>query len=324
MAQLLSTTVTGNLNISSILTSGISGNVNVQSIASYTAQFNANANTFTQFSIQNQNSGTDASSDIVAHADDGSDTNYFIDFGINSSTYSNSSYTLFKKHDAYLYNAGGNLVIGTSNTGLANDVIFFANGTLSSNESMRIYGANLNINITRNLSAGNISTTGNITAGNVSITQNVSSGNLTVTQNATTGNITVTSNISSGNISTNGLLINGVTSPAFPFTFGGTGTPTTGTDKTPWLRVPYAATCIAASLTAKTAPSGGSFVAAILKSSDGGATFPTTITTLTMTTGTKVITTTPTTALVAGDFLRFDITSVNGAADWTCQLNTKL
>jgi hypothetical protein len=84
-----------------------------------------------------------------------------------------------------------------------------------------------------------------------------------------------------------------------------------------------ATTCVNASLVAKTAPSGGSFVVAILRSADNGATFPTTVATITVTTGNRVGTATTTTALSAGDLLRLDITSVNGAADWTAQLYTQ-
>jgi hypothetical protein len=102
--------------------------------------------------------------------------------------------------------------------------------------------------------------------------------------------------------------------------FGGSGTPTTGNDKTSWLRVMKAETCVNASLVCKTAPSGGSFVVAILKSADNGATFPVTVATLTITTGNKTGTVSTTTAMAAGDLLRLDITSVNGAADWTAQL----
>jgi hypothetical protein len=104
------------------------------------------------------------------------------------------------------------------------------------------------------------------------------------------------------------------------FTFGGTGVPETGTDMAPYIRVMNAMTCESAALVAKTAPSGGNFVVSILKSSDGGATFPTTVSTITVASGAKVGTASPTTALAVGDLLRLDITSVNGAADWNCHL----
>jgi hypothetical protein len=71
------------------------------------------------------------------------------------------------------------------------------------------------------------------------------------------------------------------------------------------------------SLVAKTAPSGGSFVASVLKSSDNGSTFPSTVAYVEVTTGNRVNTNTTTMSLATGDLLRLDITSVNGAADWT-------
>lgn len=119
--------------------------------------------------------------------------------------------------------------------------------------------------------------------------------------------------------------LDGITANAKPnaqvFTFGGTGVPTTGTDKTPWIRVMSSGlTCVSAALVAKTAPSGGSFVVSILRSANGGSTFTTTVSTLTLTTGNTVVTGVPTTALAVGDLLRLDITSVNGAADWSVEL----
>ena len=86
--------------------------------------------------------------------------------------------------------------------------------------------------------------------------------------------------------------------------------------------VPYTSTATNAILTAKTAPTGGSFVVSILKSSNNGSTFPTTVVTITLTTGNNVVTTTSFTnsGLTAGDLLRIDITSVNGAADWNAFL----
>jgi hypothetical protein len=105
------------------------------------------------------------------------------------------------------------------------------------------------------------------------------------------------------------------------FTFGGTGTPIAATDVTPYILVRSAVTSSVLSLTAKTAPT-TSFSVSILRSSDDGATFPTTIGTVTLTAGDKVTTTAVTTVLAIGDILRCDILSVNGAADWNCQLET--
>jgi hypothetical protein len=115
----------------------------------------------------------------------------------------------------------------------------------------------------------------------------------------------------------------GLGTTPFPFSFGGSGVPVIGTDLCPWLRVPYAATCTQLTLTTKTAPS-GNFTITIKRSTDSGSTFPDTIGTATVTTGTKIINTTTFTnaALAAGDLLRLDISAVNAAADWTARLLT--
>jgi hypothetical protein len=103
------------------------------------------------------------------------------------------------------------------------------------------------------------------------------------------------------------------------FTFGGTGTPTAGSDLSPYLRVFRALTCSAASLVTKTPPT-GNFTATILRSANNGTSFPDTVATITVSSGNRVGTATPTVQLAVGDLLRIDISSVNGAADWTCQL----
>jgi hypothetical protein len=108
-----------------------------------------------------------------------------------------------------------------------------------------------------------------------------------------------------------------------PFTFGGTGVPTVANDVTPWLYVGLAATATRLTLTCKTAPA-GSFQVTIKRSSDGGSTFPDTIATVTVSSGNRSATTTTFTnaALAAGDLLRCDVISVNGADTWTARLST--
>jgi hypothetical protein len=107
---------------------------------------------------------------------------------------------------------------------------------------------------------------------------------------------------------------------AITYTFGGTGTPTVSAT-IPYLRVQQNVSCSNASLITSTAPS-DNFRISVKKSIDSGSTFPTTITTLTVASGSKVATTTPTSSLSIGDFISVDIISVNGASDWTLQLLT--
>lgn len=97
-------------------------------------------NSYLQLNIQNLSAGTSASSDVVATADNGSETTNFVDMGINSST--NTSGVMGGANDAYLYNVGQNFLLGTGTA--AKSLVFMTGGTTqSSNERMRISGTGL-------------------------------------------------------------------------------------------------------------------------------------------------------------------------------------
>jgi Chaperone of endosialidase len=93
---------------------------------------------YLQLNIQNSSSGTSASSDVVATANNGSETTNYIDMGINGG--SNASGVMGVANDAYLYNIGQNLLVGTGTA--AKSVVFMTGGTTqSTNERMRIDGS---------------------------------------------------------------------------------------------------------------------------------------------------------------------------------------
>jgi hypothetical protein len=95
-------------------------------------------NNYFQLNIQNLSSGASASSDVVATADNGSETSYYVDMGINGS--GNTSGVMGSANDAYLYNLGGNFLIGTGTS--AKSLVFMTGGqTQSTNERMRIDGS---------------------------------------------------------------------------------------------------------------------------------------------------------------------------------------
>jgi hypothetical protein len=87
--------------------------------------------TYAQIVMQNRNSNVNASSDIVATADNGNDTSTFIDMGINSSNYNQAGFELTGPNDGYLYvsgntsTGGGSLVLSTITP---KDIIFSLNG----------------------------------------------------------------------------------------------------------------------------------------------------------------------------------------------------
>jgi hypothetical protein len=82
---------------------------------------------YAQIVFQNHGNSGNSSTDYVAVNNIGNDTQNYIDFGINSSTYANTDYAVTGANDGYLYVNGGNLAIGTQSP--ANVINFFTGGT---------------------------------------------------------------------------------------------------------------------------------------------------------------------------------------------------
>ena len=96
-----------------------------------------------QANIQNKSSSNAASSDFIATADNGSDTTHYIDYGINSSTYNQSAYSITGANDGYLYVSGGNICIGTDTSGKY--IKFHTGGTQSTNLRVTIDDSGINL-----------------------------------------------------------------------------------------------------------------------------------------------------------------------------------
>ena len=163
--------------------------------------FVSNVNSYTQLTIQNKNTGTDATTDFIATADNGSDTVNYLDMGIINSGYdaltpTNSLGNIIYAADSYIYaqgntsavsQSGGNLAIGTAVVGKT--VKIFAGGVTASNIVATV--ANTGVTVTGNVTAtkfvGDGSSLTNVTvsvAGNViGTTSNVSlvAGSFTAT-----------------------------------------------------------------------------------------------------------------------------------------------
>lgn len=92
-------------------------------------------NNYVQLNIQNRSTGTDASADVVATADNGTESVNYVDMGINSSNNSSSG-LLGGANSAYLYSTGNNFMIGNSTA--SKDVVLFTGGTAASNEKLRL------------------------------------------------------------------------------------------------------------------------------------------------------------------------------------------
>jgi len=190
--NLTNITAAGNLYIGG---TGVFGTALNYVPANAPVQVGFNINNYSQFSIQNANTGNNASTDIAAIANNGSDNDTYVDMGIVGSGYSQASYNLYNPNDGYLIvsgntiTRGGNLIL---NTYQANDIIFATGGTQKNNEVMRVTSANV-VNIKSTNTSTSTTTGALIVAGGAGIAGNLNvGGNLTTTGNTVhTGNLTV-------------------------------------------------------------------------------------------------------------------------------------
>lgn len=173
-------TYSGNVNAANLLASNdlIVGPLGTVPTTYLTASFVDNSTNYTQINIQNIGNGASTSADVVATANNGNDSAYYVDLGINSNNYSNSSFTITYPNDAYLYVANGNIAIGTAS--LSKAIVFHTDGTLAANEAGRITSsrwvlggtddATNKLQVTgtakfnSNVTVANITSTGNVTA----------------------------------------------------------------------------------------------------------------------------------------------------------------
>lgn len=143
-------TILGNNTNSAASTSAIStiiiGTPGYSATGYNFAQISANTNNFAQLSIQNTSAGSSSSADFVATANDGDDTKFYVDVGINSSV---TGVTPFSNpHAAYLYAASPELNIGAISAGGV--INFYTTGGLTPVKA-GFFDASQNLNLTNAL-----------------------------------------------------------------------------------------------------------------------------------------------------------------------------
>jgi hypothetical protein len=200
------TNVTGKITLTT-LAAGLYSNNNLVVGNNYTilpnvvGQFTGNSTSYIQVNLENQTAS--GSGDFVVTANDGSDTDHFIDMGINGSTYSDAAYSSTKAHDGYLYVASsgtgkGNLSIGTTNaTGKVN---FVVGGMETANivgyvDVNGIWSPSINSVVSANAASAN-------SIVNTRISANVATLRGEISGNVSTLNGSITSNISTANVFT--------------------------------------------------------------------------------------------------------------------------
>lgn len=137
--------------IDNILFSGLAARSNAP-LPNLIAQFASNSATYVQ--VNQQNINPLGSADYVVTADNGTDTDFYIDMGLHGS---NAFDKILTPYDGYLFvqgstigQAGGNLIIGTTSSFSGLETKFVAGGYNANNTVMRIgtYGANVVGNLT--------------------------------------------------------------------------------------------------------------------------------------------------------------------------------
>jgi hypothetical protein len=117
------------------------------------AQFSGNVNSYSQINFENISSGNRASTDYIATADNGNDTDNYVNMGIASSTYDYPDFAAYGPNDAYLHNNGGNLLINPETSGKVVKII--VGGTATADLITTISAAGLTMN-QGNIDAANI------------------------------------------------------------------------------------------------------------------------------------------------------------------------
>ena len=90
---------------------------------------------YLQVNIQNKSNGGFASTDFVATKNDGDETTGYVNLGINSSTYTATTY-VGGPNDSYLYSAANDFYIGNSSP---NSEIIFFNGGLDAQNNAKVF-----------------------------------------------------------------------------------------------------------------------------------------------------------------------------------------
>lgn len=98
-----------------------------------TIRVDDDTNSYSAMILQNHNAGESASTDIALMNDIGTDSDFFIDLGINSSNYTAPEFDLHSPNSGYLFTVGGDLVIGTQSPNTR--LIFHAGGSTATDSA---------------------------------------------------------------------------------------------------------------------------------------------------------------------------------------------
>ena len=112
-------------------------------------------NYYMQANQQNLSSGTEASSDYICTADNGSDTDNYIDVGMASSGYNFPDYSAQKANSGYVMSTGSDLRLIAGKYGAVTpggqDIVLIAGSTKDTEERVRVYGDTAVVHFTQTM-----------------------------------------------------------------------------------------------------------------------------------------------------------------------------
>lgn len=116
-----------------------------------------NANGYVQSYVINNSTGTSASSDFTAYANNSTDAHGWADIGFTSSTYADATYTVTGPNEAYLLGSAlnstytGNLVYATDSTGSANAHQWYVGGFTQAKSAWKMQLTSTEFQLANNL-----------------------------------------------------------------------------------------------------------------------------------------------------------------------------
>ena len=206
-----------------------------------------NVNAYIEQYIYNANTGISASSDFVAYPDNGLDSSGWIDVGINSSVYTDATFSCTTFNEGYIFmsspaGAGktGNLVYATDSTGTANSHQWYVGGFTAAKSAWKMQLTSTGLQLANALAVayggtGLTSTpaNGQLLIGNgTNFTLSTLTQGTGVTISNTSGAITISATGSGGTVTTvsvasangfAGTVANASTTPAITLTTSVTG-----------------------------------------------------------------------------------------------------
>lgn len=130
-------------NVKKFVGSGVFGTGDITVLPYCPLEIVQSGNAYIQVNLENNATGLNASSDYIVTASDGSDTQYYLDLGLNNPGYNQNEYSMGTGHDGYLMVNGGDLHFSTLTTGY--DIGFYVEGAQSGNLSATVIKSGINV-----------------------------------------------------------------------------------------------------------------------------------------------------------------------------------